>query len=516
MDYLPEMILERTSQRLASGKERRSLRTHCGKEAMASYDAAQKRPGPLGRVPYHQSRGPVFGSLRRCSSSLCRRHLLPCQSYDKGTRVAPGTDLKSGTPNNQFYYFAAPKFRFIKIALVGLFLFGFTVRAANAEELSLEQKALSANITLQNMLGEKWITLPDLAFLLKGSLEEDPVSRRSEIIFKDHRLVFLPESKKALYDDRITEMKQPARLVSGMIAIPFSFATLITNLAFIPAPGFQPVPIGEPTTEIRAAGETPLPQTAPTDIPTVAEIIIAPAIDTNKEFVLVIDAGHGAQDSGAVGPSPSYLKEKDVNLDLTLRLADYLKKNRPKIKIVLTRDKDIFLPLEERTQLANSLNADMFVSIHTNSAKYNRYTASGVETYYPTSKPTLYASANTSEDEIASLLKQVGSQDILQRSQYLAALIQEDLIDIFIENVVPNRGIKGRSFFVLKYTNMVSVLVEVGFICNPLIAANLMQPAVRQAIAAAIGKGIESYLDGRPLKSGISVDPNVIEELSYE
>ena len=411
------------------------------------------------------------------------------------------------------------RFRFIKIVLVGFFFFGFIARAANAEELSLEQKALSANITLKNMLGEKWITLPDFAFLLKGSLKEDPISRRSEITFKNHRLVFLPESKKALYDDQITEMKQPARLVSGVMAIPFNFASLVTTLAFVPAPKpapvFQPVPTEKPTAEIRPAGETPLPQTASTNAPTVAEIITAPAIDKNQEFVLVIDAGHGDHDSGAIGPWG--LKEKDVNLDLTKRLADYLKKNRPKIKVVLTREDDTFLRLEERTQLANSLNADMFVSIHTNSAKLNRYTASGVETFYPRSKPTLYASsANASEDEITSLLKQGGNQDVLQRSQYLAALIQEDLIDIFIKDIVPDRGIKGRSFFVLKYTNMVSVLVEVGFICNQNIEANLRIPAVRQEIAAAIGRGIEAYLDGRPLKSSISVDPGVVEEQSYD
>ena len=180
--------------------------------------------------------------------------------------------------------------RLIKIALVGFFFFGLIAHAANAEELSLEQKVLSANIALKNMLGEKWITLPDFAFLLKGYLKEDLVSRRSEITFKNHRLVFLPESKKALYDDQITEMKQPARLVSGMMAIPFSFASLVTNPAFIPAPkpapAFQPVPTEKPTAEIRTPEETPPPQTAPTNVPTVAEIITAPAVDQNREFVL--------------------------------------------------------------------------------------------------------------------------------------------------------------------------------------------------------------------------------------
>ena len=397
------------------------------------------------------------------------------------------------------------RFCFVKVVLVGLFLLGLG-RTVYAEELSLEQKALSANIAFHNFLGEKWITLPDFAFLLKGSLKEDPVSRRSEITFANHRLVFLPESKKALCDDQVREMKQPARLVSGVMAIPFTFASIAANPAFIPAvqpkpaPFFQPVPV-EPE---KPATETGPIAPVPTSAPTVTEIIAAPAVDKNREFVLVIDPGHGDQDSGAVGPWG--LKEKDVNLDLALRLADYLKKNRPKVKLALTRKDDTFLRLEERTQLANSINADMYVSIHTNSARANRESASGVETFYPTSKPTLLASANSSEDEIASLLAQGSDRDVIQRSQYLAALIQGGLIDIFISDIVPDRGIKGRSFFVLKYTNMVSVLVEVGFICNQNIEANLRIPSVRQAIAVAIGKGIEAYLDGQPLKTSVSVD----------
>jgi len=180
--------------------------------------------------------------------------------------------------------------------------------------------------------------------------------------------------------------------------------------------------------------------------------------------------------------------------------------------VVLTRKDDTFLSLEERTRLANQSGADLFVSIHTNSSRWNRDNASGVETYYPTRKPVLFASANNSGDEIGDLLKRAGGQDVIQGCQYLAALIQEKLADIFYKDIVPDRGIKGRSFYVLKYTSMISVLVEVGFICNPNIEANLRLPEVRQAIAVAIGRGIESYLDGQPLKGAITVDTSVIEE----
>ena len=78
---------------------------------MSDAVAVQKQPGPSGRVPYHQGRGPIFGSLRRRSSVMCHsgHKTFPCQSYDKGTRVAPCTNLKSGTPNSQFYSGTTPK-----------------------------------------------------------------------------------------------------------------------------------------------------------------------------------------------------------------------------------------------------------------------------------------------------------------------------------------------------------------------------------------------------------------------
>ena len=458
-------------------KERRRLRSHCTTQAMSDAVVAQKSPGPSGSS--------IFGPLRRCFSVMCRR--------GHTTFVAPCTGLKTGTPNSQLYYASTPKaLRQRRLLSAATFFLLFVSLATDVctEDVSLEQRIQATNIPIYRLSGESWITLPDLAFLFKGTINRDVLSRRTEISFGNHKLVVLPGSKKVLYDDAINEMNQPARIIAGVEAIPYDFASLIASVAFIPS--FQPVPT--------TTTEEP-PKTEPTSPPGIVEILAGVSKKADNEITLVLDAGHGGDDKGAIGPWG--LQEKDVNLDLVLRLSEYLKRSRPKLKVVMTRKDDTFIPLPDRAEVANQLGADFFVSIHTNSARYNHYTADGFETYSPTFKPTVFACATNPNDEISDILKETVPYTALQKSQYLASLVQEKLADRLI---TPDRGVKRKNFYVLKYTYMVSVLVEVGFICNPNIEANLRIPEVRQAIAEAIGGGIIAYLDGQPLKSRVTVD----------
>lgn len=407
--------------------------------------------------------------------------------------------------------------RFLLAGIAGLLLLGlFCAGAARAADVPLEQQARSANVTLYTFSGEKWITLPDLAFLLKGSVNHQAATGRTELKFAKHSLVLLPETNKVLYDNQVQEMKQMPRLVSGVMAIPISFASYLLNPAFIPAEprvdmSFHPLPTGSTRTERpdSAAGDTVLPENV-TLQPGIAELISKTA--AKSEIILVLDPGHGGHDSGAIG-SIRGLEEKLVNLDLALRLENYLK-NRPKLKVLLTRRDDTFVTLPDRTRFANDNNADILISIHTNSARYNRYTADGFETFYPRSKSAILASSVSLEtDEIAALLTPPSGDRVIQQSQFLAAHIQERLASWLI---TPDRGIKKANFWMLKESGMTSVLVEVGFICNPNIEANLQQPEVRQAIARAIGEGLENYLDAKPLKSTISVGGSVVEKSDNE
>jgi N-acetylmuramoyl-L-alanine amidase len=229
---------------------------------------------------------------------------------------------------------------------------------------------------------------------------------------------------------------------------------------------------------------------------------------TERKFIIVIDAGHGGHDTGAIG---NYgLKEKDVNLDVALRLEKYLKKqleNCPSIEIYQTRKEDVFISLEERVNIAKALNADIFFSIHTNSSRFNRLEANGFETYYPYSKVETNTLPKTSDGDgvlnetnnnsvMNMILDNLNETDVIDESRILAECVQEKLAERLI---TPDRGAKRGNFYVLKYTPMISVLTEIGFICNPNIEFNLKDVEVRQAIADTLGKAIIEYLKKREI-----------------
>ena len=96
-----------------------------------------------------------------------------------------------------------------------------------------------------------------------------------------------------------------------------------------------------------------------------------------KDFVVVIDAGHGGHDPGALG---KISKEKTINLNVALKLGKQIKRNCPDVKVVYTRERDVFIPLDRRAEIANNAKADLFISIHTNSVANNR-TAKGASTW---------------------------------------------------------------------------------------------------------------------------------------
>lgn len=226
-----------------------------------------------------------------------------------------------------------------------------------------------------------------------------------------------------------------------------------------------------------------------------------------EKFAIVIDPGHGGEDVGAIG---NYgLKEKDVNLDVSLRLEKYLRKqlsDYPKIEIYLTRKEDIFISLEDRVKIAKALNADIFFCVHTNSSRYNRENASGFETYYPYNKleTNILPKATNGEGQLpeeketdpilSEIINNLNMTNVIDESRILAEIVQEKLSERLI---TPDRGAKRANFYVLKYTPMISVLTEIGFICNPIIELNLKDVEVRQAIAETLGKAIIEYLRKR-------------------
>jgi len=214
---------------------------------------------------------------------------------------------------------------------------------------------------------------------------------------------------------------------------------------------------------------------------------------------IVIDPGHGGRDTGTIGPTG--LREKDVTLDVSKRLARLLEE-RLGAEVVLTRNSDQSLSLERRTEIANKALADLFVSVHVNSSRYR--TVNGAETFYlnlTRSRADLEVAArenagsNRSIHELTSLIQKIALDDKLQESRDLAANVQTAVYKMHrkLNPRARNRGVKKAPFVVLIGAKMPSILVEVGFISNPREEKLLKTEKYRQQLAEALYDGIAAY-----------------------
>lgn len=215
---------------------------------------------------------------------------------------------------------------------------------------------------------------------------------------------------------------------------------------------------------------------------------------------VIIDPGHGGIDPGCLDPSG--LKEKDLTLDISLRVKALLKANT-KLAVILTRESDIFVPLENRTVVANQKKADLFVSIHVNAFRDKK--RRGIESFYLnfSSDPNVNA---TAARENATTTKTIGQMDKIIRkivqnsklieSKELAEQIQLNLVKYLSRQYsdIKNLGTKGGPFWTLIGCEMPSILVEVSHISNAPEAQRLKTEGYRQQVARGIYEGILAYM----------------------
>ena len=308
--------------------------------------------------------------------------------------------------------------------------------------------------------------------------------------------------------ERRTASIDPPPVVRPQFSVPSTAANAIPRLS--PGPS-RPAPGA-----VLAKVSAPLSASA---IPAAPAIVATPAPDTPalpakrnsaggrsmirvlglKVGRIVIDPGHGGHDTGTVGPEG--LREKDLVLDISKRLGALIEE-RMNSEVVYSRTDDTFIPLEQRTDMANQAKADLFLSIHANSSPLR--SAAGVETYYlnfTTSKAALdlaareNAGSQKSIFELQDLLEKIALKDKVDESREFANRIQSALYSFSAKNDshARDRGVRKAPFVVLIGASMPSVLAEIGFISNAHDEGVMKKSEYRQRLAEALYKGLAGY-----------------------
>lgn len=229
---------------------------------------------------------------------------------------------------------------------------------------------------------------------------------------------------------------------------------------------------------------------------------------------IVIDPGHGGKDPGTLG---SYTKEKDVALQVALKVGEYVNKYVPDVKVIFTRKDDNFIDLKKRSQIANDHDADLFVSIHANSLPKStpisrKQSIKGSEVYVMGVQNTERALEVAKRENSVILLEEDYQKNYdfdpqseesyilfnLTQSAYQDnSLLLASLIDDELKNRAGRRsyGVKQSSLYVMWSTAMPSVLVEIGYLSNPDEEKELNNPEVQSYIASGIYRAIKEYKD---------------------
>jgi len=222
---------------------------------------------------------------------------------------------------------------------------------------------------------------------------------------------------------------------------------------------------------------------------------------------IAIDPGHGGYDTGTIGPSG--LMEKELCLDVALRLGRMIKENIPGAEVIYTRTDDRHVPLEDRTAAANDAQADLFISIHANSSGVRQIR--GVETYYvslaasPEAREIATrenAVGDSSLHSLPDLIKKITRNENLAESRQLASAIQSSLSQRLqlVSRQETNRGVKRAPFIVLTGANMPAVLSEISFVSNPSDEKLLLENDQRQRVTEGLFRGILAYLGTMPAR----------------
>ncbi len=296
----------------------------------------------------------------------------------------------------------------------------------------------------------------------------DPIAKKVELTKGKSSFIFHVGTDLAVVNGKIEKLSSPVVFYEGAVVIPSDFA--IKRVARILGP------------------------------PEVVTRIPPPLIQKYAIRKIAIDAGHGGKDPGAIGTHG--LREKDLVLDIAKRIKEEL--NGDGIDVILTRDRDKFISLARRTQIANDNDVDFFVSVHANAARLKG--AKGFEVYYLSTAvddnaraveaaeeaflkfddSSFYYRNTNLEATLWDLVYTENREESIELAKHIAKAVDDS-------TSLRNRGVKSARFYVLRGVRMPSVLVEVGFISNLAEEVDLRESSYRQAVASAIAEGIINY-----------------------
>ena len=325
---------------------------------------------------------------------------------------------------------------------------------------------------------------------------------------------------RLVIDAERTAARAAAMFPPPLQAAPFNVSTMfgaMPRAAFVvperpdlpPAPP-EPLPSTAPRfVPLHAAARASVPTVSTTPSSPPAAVPATPSANAAGGFSIarqlglsvsriVIDPGHGGHDPGVLGKG---LNEATLVLDVALRLEKLLQKDAG-VDVVLTRRTDVYVPLEERTEIANRQNADMFLSIHANASRNEE--ARGIETFFLSFASSPDAEAVAARENSASaremhqlpdLIKAITLNNKLDESRDLATMVQDALVSNLRKSNkdIRSRGVKKAPFVVLIGAAMPSVLAEISFVSNAKELALLKTPAYRQRIAEALYAAVTRY-----------------------
>jgi N-acetylmuramoyl-L-alanine amidase len=316
------------------------------------------------------------------------------------------------------------------------------------------------------------------------------------------------QEKKLTVDDARVAAIRVAQYSRGVVRVVLDIQQIKTYKVFSLQSPYRIV------MELQGTQQTPrpppqvqVPPPQPPRRPTQAPQPNPPATYASQPTI-VIDPGHGGKDPGALGPKG--MLEKSVVLQVAKELRQLIHKHLPRYQVIMTRETDVFVPLTERTKLANDHKADIFVSLHTNASR--RHSVQGIETWYfsfeaKTERAQDIAARENNMSlhqfsELERILRDLHETDRINQSALLAGATQKALVNALAEqdHTIPDRGVDGAPFIVLLRTEMPSILVEIGFLTNKAEAARLQHQSYQQTLAQGIFEGLNTFLSKSVMK----------------